>query len=94
LLDLLETVEVQQDIDLVHARFPVQYVIRPQTDALHDYRGYAGKLISGIYRKGDEITVFHQDYKAGSKQLKLAVKKSKKHLHHKVLYCISKIISM
>jgi sulfate adenylyltransferase subunit 1 len=70
LLDLLETVEVQQDIDLVHARFPVQYVIRPQTDALHDYRGYAGKLISGIYRKGDEITYCHQDYKAGSKRLK------------------------
>ncbi len=57
LLHLLETVEVQQDIDLQHARFPVQYVIRPQTDALHDYRGYAGKLISGIYRKGDQVTI-------------------------------------
>ncbi len=57
LLHLLETVEVQQDIDLTHARFPVQYVIRPQTDALHDYRGYAGKLISGVYKKGDRITV-------------------------------------
>jgi sulfate adenylyltransferase subunit 1 len=35
----------------------VQYVIRPQTDDLHDYRGYAGKIISGIYKKGDSITV-------------------------------------
>jgi sulfate adenylyltransferase subunit 1 len=35
----------------------VQYVIRPQTEALHDYRGYAGKVISGIYKKGDKITV-------------------------------------
>ncbi|HVZ25108.1 MAG TPA: hypothetical protein VG842_03595, partial [Sediminibacterium sp.] len=57
LLQLLETVEVQQDINLEHARFPVQYVIRPQTEEWHDYRGYAGKLISGIYRKGDPVTV-------------------------------------
>ncbi|MDP1763139.1 MAG: GTP-binding protein [Sediminibacterium sp.] len=57
LLHLLENVEVAGDSNLTHARFPVQYVIRPQTEALHDYRGYAGKLISGIYRKGDKITV-------------------------------------
>lgn len=57
LLQLLETVEVQHDINLDHARFPVQYVIRPQTEEWHDYRGYAGKLISGIYRKGDSVTV-------------------------------------
>lgn len=57
LLELLENIEVQQDIDLHHARFPVQYVIRPQTDDNHDYRGYAGKLISGIYKKGDKVTV-------------------------------------
>lgn len=57
LLDLLENIEVQQDIDLLHARFPVQYVIRPQTEDNHDYRGYAGKLISGIYKKGDRVTV-------------------------------------
>ena len=57
LLELLETVEVAQYSNLTKARFPVQYVIRPQTEELHDYRGYAGKLISGIYRKGDKITV-------------------------------------
>ncbi len=57
LLHLLENVEVASDVDLTHTRFPVQYVIRPQTDVLHDYRGYAGKLISGIYRKGDKVTV-------------------------------------
>jgi sulfate adenylyltransferase subunit 1 (EFTu-like GTPase family) len=34
---------------------PVRYVIRPQTEELHDYRGYAGKIISGLYRVGDEI---------------------------------------
>jgi len=57
LLHILETVEVHQDINLTDARFPVQYVIRPQTDDLHDYRGYAGKIISGIYRKGDKVVV-------------------------------------
>src|SRR5205085_8565907 len=57
LLHFLENVEIQQDINLANARFPVQYVIRPQTDDLHDYRGYAGKIISGIYKKGDKITI-------------------------------------
>ena len=57
LLDILERTELAKDINLSDARLPVQYVIRPQTEALHDYRGYAGKIVSGIYRKGDEITV-------------------------------------
>jgi sulfate adenylyltransferase subunit 1 len=57
LLHLLEQVPVQADINLTDARFPVQYVIRPQTDELHDYRGYAGKIVSGVYKKGDAITV-------------------------------------
>lgn len=57
LLHILENIEVQNDINLSKARFPVQYVIRPQTDALHDYRGYAGKVISGIYKVGDEVVV-------------------------------------
>jgi sulfate adenylyltransferase subunit 1 len=57
LLHQLETVVVATAINLEHARFPVQYVIRPQTEALHDYRGYAGKIISGIYKKGDTVTV-------------------------------------
>ena len=57
LLHFLENVEIQQDINLTDARFPVQYVIRPQTEELHDYRGYAGKIISGIYKKGDKIVI-------------------------------------
>src|SRR5678810_374706 len=57
LLSILENVEVQQDINLTDARFPVQYVIRPQTEELHDYRGYAGKIISGVYKKGDKVVV-------------------------------------
>lgn len=57
LLHILETVEVQRDINLTDARFPVQYVIRPQREDLHDYRGYAGKVVSGIYKKGDKILI-------------------------------------
>jgi sulfate adenylyltransferase subunit 1 len=57
LLELLEQTEVEKDVNLTHGRLPVQYVIRPQTEELHDYRGYAGKITSGIYRKGDAITV-------------------------------------
>jgi len=57
LLEILENTEVQDDINHTDARFPVQYVIRPQTDDLHDYRGYAGKIISGVYRKGDNVIV-------------------------------------
>ena len=57
LLHILENVEVANDINYTDARFPVQYVIRPQTDTLHDYRGYAGKVISGIYKVGDKISV-------------------------------------
>ena len=57
LLHLLESIQLDTDINLTHARFPVQYVIRPQTEDLHDYRGYAGKILSGIYRKGDVVTV-------------------------------------
>ncbi len=57
LLHYLETIEIHNDINLTDARFPVQYVIRPQTEELHDYRGYAGKITSGIYKKGDEVIV-------------------------------------
>jgi sulfate adenylyltransferase subunit 1 len=57
LLEFLEDLAVEKDVNLVEARFPVQYVIRPQTEEWHDYRGYAGKIISGIYRKGDPVTV-------------------------------------
>lgn len=56
LLDFLETVEISKD-NYDQPRFQVQYVIRPQTEALHDYRGYAGEVISGTYRKGDAIIV-------------------------------------
>ena len=57
LLEFLEDLEIQNDVDHTHTRFQVQLVIRPQTEELHDYRGYAGKVISGVYRKGDEVMI-------------------------------------
>jgi sulfate adenylyltransferase subunit 1 len=57
LLEFLEDVQLDNDINYTDARFQVQYVIRPQTEDLHDYRGYAGKISSGVYRKGDKVKV-------------------------------------
>lgn len=58
LLEYLETVAVASDRNYEDPRFQVQYVIRPKGDDLHDYRGYAGQIQSGIYRVGDQVTVF------------------------------------
>ncbi len=56
-LEHLETVPVGEDPAAEPARFPVQYVIRPQTAEHRDYRGYAGRIASGVLRVGDEVTV-------------------------------------
>ena len=57
LLYHLEHVYIGSDRNLIDARFPVQWVIRPQTDEHHDYRGYAGQVAAGVFRKGDEVVV-------------------------------------
>jgi len=57
LLHILENVHIASDINHIDFRFPVQYVIRPQRDEYHDYRAYAGRLASGIIRKGDTVKV-------------------------------------
>jgi bifunctional enzyme CysN/CysC len=58
LLHHLEEVHIASDRNLIDARFPVQYVIRPQDQAnhdLHDYRGYAGTVAGGVFKPGDEV---------------------------------------
>lgn len=57
LLHTLETMHISSDINKVDARFPVQTVLRPQSEAHRDYRGYAGRVASGVFRPEDEITV-------------------------------------
>ncbi|MFF1343863.1 sulfate adenylyltransferase subunit 1 [Streptomyces sp. NPDC058290] len=56
-LEHLETVPVSHDLTTCPARFPVQYVIRPQTAEHPDYRGYAGQIASGVLRVGEPVTV-------------------------------------
>ena len=55
LLHNLETVHISADYNLRDCRFPVQTVIRPHTDEYHDFRGYAGRVAGGIFKKGDTV---------------------------------------
>jgi bifunctional enzyme CysN/CysC len=57
LLYHLENVYIGSDRNLIDARFPVQWIIRPQTDEHHDYRAYAGQIAAGVFRKGDPVVV-------------------------------------
>ena len=57
LLYYLENVHIGSDENLVDCRFPIQYIIRPRNDKYHDYRGYAGKIASGIFKPGDSVKV-------------------------------------
>lgn len=57
LLALLETVPIDSDVNHTDARFPVQYVIRPQSAEFPDYRGYAGRIAGGVFRPGDPVQV-------------------------------------
>jgi len=57
LMYYLENVHIGSDYNLIDCRFPVQYVVRPNTDEYHDYRGYAGRIAGGIFKKGDEVTL-------------------------------------
>ena len=57
MLHTLETMHISSDINKLDARFPVQTVLRPQSDGFIDYRGYAGRVASGIFRPGDDVTV-------------------------------------
>jgi bifunctional enzyme CysN/CysC len=57
LLHHLEEVHIASDRNLIDARFPVQYVIRPMSGTHHDYRGYAGSVAGGVFKRGDEVMV-------------------------------------
>jgi len=57
LLGQLEDVHIASDRNLVDNRFPVQYVIRPQSSEYRDYRGFAGTVAGGIFKQGDEVMV-------------------------------------
>ena len=69
LLNILETLHISSDINKIDARFPVQTVLRPQTEEFRDYRGYAGRVASGIYRTGDEVAVLPSGFTSKIKSL-------------------------
>lgn len=55
LMYYLENVHIASDHNFIDSRFPVQFVIRPYTDEFHDYRGYAGRVAGGVFKKGDKV---------------------------------------
>lgn len=57
LLEVLESLEAHPKESHAKARFPVQYIIRPRTEAYHDFRGYAGRVASGKFKAGDAVTI-------------------------------------
>src|SRR5207249_211295 len=60
----LENVHHSSDRDLIDVRFPVQYVIRPRSEKLHDYRAYAGRVAGGVLKPTDAVVVLPRDSEA------------------------------
>ncbi len=69
LLYHLETVYVGNDHNHVDPRFPVQWVVRPQSDRYHDFRGFAGKVAGGVFKPGDEVTVLPSGFNTRIKSI-------------------------
>ncbi|MGB1307427.1 MAG: sulfate adenylyltransferase subunit 1 [Oceanihabitans sp.] len=69
LLHTLETIHISSDINKIDARFPVQTVLRPQNETHRDYRGYAGRVASGVFRVGDDITVMPSGFNSTIKTI-------------------------
>ncbi|NVO10616.1 MAG: 50S ribosome-binding GTPase [Bacteroidales bacterium] len=65
----LENVYITNDYNLLDARFPVQYVIRPQSTEYHDYRGYAGRVASGTLKVGDKVKVLPSGFTSTIKRI-------------------------
>jgi sulfate adenylyltransferase subunit 1 len=71
LLHMLETVHIGSDYNHIDPRFPVQWVIRPQTHEHPDYRGYAGRVAGGIFRVGDKVDVLPSGFQSTIKTIEL-----------------------
>jgi len=69
LLSHLEEVHVGGDRNLQDCRFPIQYVIRPQTDEARDFRGYAGRIASGVFKVGDDIVALPSGMQSRIKEI-------------------------
>ena len=69
LMHLLENIHIGSDHNHVDCRFPVQYVVRPQTKEHPDYRGYAGRIEGGIFKPGDEVTILPSGFTSKIKSI-------------------------
>ncbi len=69
LLHTLEHIHISSDVNKIDARFPVQTVLRPQRDEFIDYRGYAGRVASGIFRPGDDVVVMPSGFTSKIKSI-------------------------
>jgi sulfate adenylyltransferase subunit 1 len=71
LLYQLENIHIASDNNHIDARFPVQYVIRPMSNDYHDYRGFAGRVAGGVFRKGDKVVVLPSGFSTKVKSIDL-----------------------
>ena len=69
LMHLLENIHIGSDHNHVDCRFPVQYVVRPQSAEYPDYRGYAGRIEGGVFKAGDEVTVLPSGFTSKIKSI-------------------------
>lgn len=70
LLYTLENVYINSDLNLIDCRFPVQRVIRPQSDEYHDFRGYAGRIEAGIFKPGDDVIALPSGFNSKIQSIK------------------------
>jgi len=69
LLYYLENVHIASDHNFIDSRFPVQHVLRPNNDDYHDYRGYAGRVAGGIFKKGDKVMLLPSGFTTHIKKI-------------------------
>jgi sulfate adenylyltransferase subunit 1 len=75
LLHMLESVHIESDYNHIDSRFPVQYVVRPQSKEHHDFRGYAGRVAGGIFRPGDDVLIMPSGFTSKIKSIQLGDEK-------------------
>ena len=66
---ILENIHIGSDHNHIDARFPVQYVVRPQRDEFHDFRGYAGRVAGGVFRVGERVKVLPSGFTSTIKSI-------------------------
>jgi sulfate adenylyltransferase subunit 1 len=71
LMYLLETIHISNDNNHIDGRFPVQHVIRPQSNKYHDYRGYAGRVAGGVFKPGEKVVVLPSGFMSKIKTIEL-----------------------